>query len=71
MPPMPWQNYAKMTDADLQAVFAYLRTVPVVKNRVPDPIPPAGAAAQAGGGAPATGAGTGAGASEPATPPSR
>jgi hypothetical protein len=29
-----------MTDDDLKAVFAYLRQVPAVKNKVPDPIPP-------------------------------
>jgi hypothetical protein len=29
-----------MTDADLKAVFAYLRQIPPVKNKVPDPIPP-------------------------------
>lgn len=33
-PPMPWPVYAKMTDEDLKAVFAYLRTVPPVKNFV-------------------------------------
>jgi hypothetical protein len=37
---MPWPNYGQMTDADLKAVFAYLRQVPAVKNKVPDPIPP-------------------------------
>jgi hypothetical protein len=37
---MPWQNYGKMTDEDLKAVFAYLRQVPAVKNKVPDPLPP-------------------------------
>lgn len=41
LPPMPWFNYGKMTDADLKAVYAYLRSIPPVHNRVPDPIPPA------------------------------
>ena len=41
LPPMPWFNYGKMTDADLKAVFAYLRSIPPVTNHVPDPIPPA------------------------------
>ena len=36
MPPMPWQNYAQMSDDDLRAVFAYLRTIPPVNNKVPD-----------------------------------
>lgn len=43
LPPMPWQNYARMTDQDLKAVYAYLRSIPAVHNRVPDPLPPAGA----------------------------
>ena len=43
LPPMPWFNYGKMTDADLKAVYAYLRTIPAVHNRVPDPLPPANA----------------------------
>jgi hypothetical protein len=41
LPPMPWQLIGKMTDDDLKAVFAYLRQIPAVKNKVPDPIPPA------------------------------
>lgn len=41
LPPMPWFNYGKMTDADLKAVYAYLRSIPAIHNRVPDPIPPA------------------------------
>lgn len=40
LPPMPWFNYGKMTDADLKAVYAYLRSIPPVHNRVPDPVPP-------------------------------
>ncbi|KFG70349.1 c-type cytochrome [Microvirga sp. BSC39] len=40
LPPMPWPAYANMTDDDLKAVFAYLRQVPPVKNKVPDPLPP-------------------------------
>jgi hypothetical protein len=40
LPPMPWQEYANMTDDDLKAVWAYLRTIPAVNNPVPDPIPP-------------------------------
>lgn len=43
LPPMPWPAIRTMTDADLKAIFAYLRTIPPVKNRVPDPLPPAGA----------------------------
>ncbi|MCA9726990.1 MAG: c-type cytochrome [Candidatus Eisenbacteria bacterium] len=41
LPPMPYQNVAAMTDEDLHAVFSYLQSIPAVKNKVPDPIPPA------------------------------
>ncbi len=41
LPPMPWQVFAQMTDEDLRAMFAYLRTITPVKNKVPDPLPPA------------------------------
>jgi hypothetical protein len=39
--PMPWPFIGQMTDDDLKAVFAYLRQIPAVRNKVPDPIPPA------------------------------
>lgn len=38
LPPMPWPVYRNMTDEDLEAVFAYLQTVPPIRNKVPDPI---------------------------------
>jgi mono/diheme cytochrome c family protein len=38
LPPMPWFNYAKMTDEDLKSVYAYLRTLKPVKNQVPEAI---------------------------------
>jgi mono/diheme cytochrome c family protein len=45
LPPMPWFNYAKMSDEDLRAVYAYLRTLKPVRNEVPEaivaPAPPA------------------------------
>lgn len=40
LPPMPWNYVGKMTDEDLKAVFAYLKSLPAVNNRVPAPIPP-------------------------------
>jgi hypothetical protein len=40
LPPMPWQATRNMTDSDLKAIFAYLRSLPPVVNRVPDPTPP-------------------------------
>lgn len=41
LPPMPIRMYRNFTDDDLAAIFAYLRTIPVVQNRVPEPLPPA------------------------------
>lgn len=40
LPPMPWQNYRQMTDDDLRAIFAYLKSLPPISNKVPDPLPP-------------------------------
>ena len=40
LPPMPWQVYKNMTDDDLKAVWAFLRSLPAVNNAVPDPAPP-------------------------------
>ena len=41
LPPMPIPVYKNFSDEELGAIFAYLRTVPALKNRVPDPLPPA------------------------------
>ena len=35
MPPMPCAAYGQMTDDDLKAIYAYLRTVQPIKNLVP------------------------------------
>jgi hypothetical protein len=35
LPPMPWTALARATDDDLRAIFAYLRSLPSVKNPVP------------------------------------
>jgi cytochrome c553 len=43
LPPMPWQGLAKLSDDDLKAIYAYLRSIPPVRNRVPDPASPCGA----------------------------
>jgi mono/diheme cytochrome c family protein len=41
LPPMPWPNSGQMTDADLKAMWAYLRSIKPIKNTVPDPkVPP-------------------------------
>jgi mono/diheme cytochrome c family protein len=42
LPPMPVQAFTHMTDDDLNAIFAYLQSIPAIKNRVPEPIAPAG-----------------------------
>jgi hypothetical protein len=42
LPPMPWQPYGQKTDDDLKAIFAYLKSLPPMANRVPDPVPPPG-----------------------------
>ena len=36
LPPMPWMDLAALPDADLKALFAYLRTIPESDNAVPD-----------------------------------
>ena len=41
LPPMPWNFYGQLSDADLKAIWAYLGTIRPIKNHVPDPIPPA------------------------------
>lgn len=38
LPPMPWPMYRNMTDDDLKAIFAYLRSIPPIVNRVPEPV---------------------------------
>ncbi len=43
LPPMPWQNLAALADADLRAIYAYLRSLPPIRNEVPNPVPPGGA----------------------------
>ncbi|MGH7799390.1 MAG: c-type cytochrome [Thermodesulfobacteriota bacterium] len=39
LPPMPWEDYAQLSDEDLKAIFAYLRTLKPIVNQVPSPIP--------------------------------
>ena len=45
LPPMPWQGLSQATDEDLKSIWAYLQTVPAVKNEVPSAVvnPPPGA----------------------------
>jgi mono/diheme cytochrome c family protein len=39
-PPMPWFNLRAMTDGDLRAIHAYVRSMPVDDSPVPDHVPP-------------------------------
>ncbi len=45
MPPMPWQAFGLLSENDLKAIYAYLKSVPPIVNHVPDgvdaPPPPA------------------------------
>ncbi|HET8963647.1 MAG TPA: c-type cytochrome [Chitinophagales bacterium] len=40
MPPMPWQAYRNLSDEDLKAIWAYLQSLPPIKNAVPVYMPP-------------------------------
>ena len=40
LPPMPVKMIGKATDEDLKSIFAYLQSVPPVKNKVPAPVDP-------------------------------
>ena len=42
LPPMPWNWYGQLPDDDLKAMFAYLKSIPAVSNRVPVPLGPDG-----------------------------
>ena len=39
-PIMPWRSFAKMSQSDIAALVAYLRTLPPVSNKVPGPFGP-------------------------------
>ena len=41
LPPMPWTMIGSATDEDLKSIFAYLQSLPAVKNKVPQPLEPA------------------------------
>ena len=43
LPPMPWPEYKNMTDNELKAIFAYLKTIKPISNVVPPPKPPVSA----------------------------
>jgi hypothetical protein len=40
LPPMPWQNYAKVPAEDVKAIFAFFKSTKAVRNVVPMAIDP-------------------------------
>jgi len=40
MPPMPVQNLKALSDSDIRSLFAYLQSLPAIKNRTPQPVEP-------------------------------
>ena len=40
LPPMPWPDFGKKTDDDLKGVFAFLKSLPAVSNKVHAPVAP-------------------------------
>lgn len=47
LPPMPIPAYKNFNDQDMEAIFAYLRSIPAIRNQVPEPLAPAMEAAPA------------------------
>lgn len=37
LPPMPIPMYRHLTDADLEAVYVFLQSIPAIRNQVPEP----------------------------------
>lgn len=42
LPPMPWGQYRELPEDELKAMFAYLKSLPPIANRVPVPLTPDG-----------------------------
>lgn len=42
LPPMPWPNTSQMSEPDLRALVAYLRSLKPVRHAVPKALPPGG-----------------------------
>jgi mono/diheme cytochrome c family protein len=40
MPPMPWEAFKMLSEEDMKAIFAYLKSIPPVDNVVPAYTPP-------------------------------
>jgi hypothetical protein len=43
LPPMPWESFAFMTDSEVSAIFAYLKSIKPISNIVPAALPPTSA----------------------------
>jgi hypothetical protein len=48
LPPMPIPVYNNFTDTDVESIYRYLRTIPAIKNRVPEPWAPLATSASTG-----------------------
>lgn len=48
LPPMPFMGLAGLKDEDLKSVFAYLKSIKPISNKVPEPVPPSQVAARYG-----------------------
>jgi mono/diheme cytochrome c family protein len=42
LPPMPWFYYNQLPDDDIKAIYAYLKSIPAIANKVPPPTDPSG-----------------------------
>ena len=40
LPPMPIPMYRNFNDEDMAAIYSYLQSIPPIRNRVPEPLPP-------------------------------
>ena len=40
LPPMPWAAYSQMSDEDAFALAAYIKSIPPIRHKAPDRIPP-------------------------------
>lgn len=38
LPPMPYPMYKHFTDDDMAAIFAFLQSIPAIRNKVPEPV---------------------------------
>jgi mono/diheme cytochrome c family protein len=43
LPPMPTPAYQNFTTDEIKAIYAYLRSIPAIRNQVPEPVVPSSA----------------------------